>query len=59
MNFQELDFEGVYIVELKKEIDNRGFFVRSWDKKEFQENGLNSNLVQCNISFNKIPQYSI
>ena len=54
MNFQELDFEGVYIVELKKEIDNRGFFVRSWDKKEFQENGLNSNLVQCNISFNKI-----
>ena len=54
MNFQELDFEGVYCIELKKEMDNRGFFARSWDKKEFQEIGLNSNLVQCNISFNKI-----
>ncbi|QLH05794.1 dTDP-4-dehydrorhamnose 3,5-epimerase [Nitrosopumilus ureiphilus] len=53
MIFKELKFEGVFKVELEKIEDNRGFFSRSWDKKEFQENGLNSNLIQCNISFNK------
>jgi len=53
MNFIELEFKGSYIVEPKKIEDERGFFARSWDKKIFEEKGLNSNLVQCNISFNK------
>ena len=42
-----------YIVEPKKLEDERGFFARSWCEKEFRDRGLNSNLVQCNISFNK------
>ncbi len=54
MIFQEFGFEGVFKIELEKIEDNRGFFARSWDKKEFEENGLNSQLVQCNISFNQI-----
>lgn len=33
--------------------DERGFFTRSWCRKEFEAHGLNSNLVQCNTSFNK------
>ena len=33
--------------------DERGFFARSWDKNIFEQKGLNSNLTQCNISFNK------
>nr|WP_241697592.1 dTDP-4-dehydrorhamnose 3,5-epimerase [Mariprofundus sp. NF] len=32
--------------------DERGFFARSWCRDEFEEHGLNSNLVQCNISYN-------
>lgn len=32
--------------------DERGFFARSWCVKEFREDGLNPNLVQCNISGN-------
>jgi dTDP-4-dehydrorhamnose 3,5-epimerase len=33
--------------------DERGFFARSWCEREFREHGLNSELVQCSISFNK------
>src|SRR3990172_9627691 len=53
MNFKKTDFEGVFIIELEKQVDERGFFARSWDKKEFEINGLNSNLTQCNISLNQ------
>jgi len=53
MIFRELDFDGVYIIDLEKIVDNRGFFARAWDEKRFQGKGLDSNLVQCNISFNK------
>ncbi len=33
--------------------DERGFFARSWCQREFSEHGLNPNLVQCSISYNK------
>lgn len=33
--------------------DKRGFFARTWCKQEFEKYGLNSNIVQCNLSFNK------
>ena len=53
MIFKQLEIDGIYSIELEKIEDNRGYFARSWDKKEFDEHNLNSNLVQCNISFNK------
>ncbi|MCV0400961.1 MAG: dTDP-4-dehydrorhamnose 3,5-epimerase [Nitrosopumilus sp.] len=53
MKFKELSLKGVYLIELEKIEDERGFFSRSWDKKIFENKGLNSNLSQCNISFNK------
>ncbi|MHA7646500.1 dTDP-4-dehydrorhamnose 3,5-epimerase [Nitrosopumilus sp. S4] len=53
MNFVETTLEGCYVIEIEKISDDRGFFARSWDKKVFEKNGLDSNLVQCNISFNK------
>jgi dTDP-4-dehydrorhamnose 3,5-epimerase len=53
MIFNKTDFKGVFIIEIEKQTDERGFFARTWDKKKFEENGLNSKLVQCNISFNK------
>ena len=52
MKFTETKLKGSYIIELEKFEDERGFFARSWDRKEFEERGLNPNLVQCNISFN-------
>jgi dTDP-4-dehydrorhamnose 3,5-epimerase len=52
MIFSETKLKGSYIIELEKIEDERGFFARSWDKKEFEKNGMNSNLVQCNVSLN-------
>jgi len=33
--------------------DIRGFFSRIWDKKIFEQKGLETNWVQFSISFNK------
>ena len=53
MKFFETDLDDAYIIELDKLEDNRGFFVRTWDKKNFDERGLNSDLVQMSFSFSK------
>jgi dTDP-4-dehydrorhamnose 3,5-epimerase len=52
MLFYESALPGVFEIHLDPHADNRGFFARSWCRKEFDAHGLNSNLVQCNISFN-------
>lgn len=43
---------GVIGIELEPRADDRGFFARSWCQQEFEAQGLNSRLVQCNVSFN-------
>ena len=53
MIFKEADLKGVYIIEIEAIKDERGFFARSFCRKEFEKYGLNSNIVQCNISYNK------
>jgi dTDP-4-dehydrorhamnose 3,5-epimerase len=50
--FTETELDGAFLIEIEKKEDERGFFARSWDRKEFEEHGLNSNLVQCSISLN-------
>jgi dTDP-4-dehydrorhamnose 3,5-epimerase len=52
MKFIETKLKGAYLIEPDLIHDDRGFFARSWCQKEFTDNGLNPNLVQCNISFN-------
>ena len=53
MIFREMELKGAFVIELDKITDDRGFFARAWCRREFEEHGLNPNLVQCNISFNK------
>ena len=53
MIFNENKLKGSYIIDLEKINDERGFFSRSWDSQIFEEMGLNSNMKQCNVSFNK------
>ncbi len=53
MFFKEAKLRGGFIIELERLEDERGFFARAWCRREFESHGLNSNLVQCNISFNK------
>jgi dTDP-4-dehydrorhamnose 3,5-epimerase len=46
----ETPIEGLYIIEPTIYGDNRGFFMESWNKKEFEEIGLNMEFVQDNHS---------
>ncbi|ONN27377.1 dTDP-4-dehydrorhamnose 3,5-epimerase [Thermosipho affectus] len=45
--------EGLYIIEPTVFGDNRGFFMESWNKKEFSEIGLDIDFVQDNHSRSK------
>ena len=53
MIFHRTRLPGVVEIELDLRRDERGFFARSWCQKEFEAEGLNSNTVQCNVSFNE------
>lgn len=52
MIFQKTKLPGVFEIHLVPNVDERGFFARSWCQQEFEQQGLNPNLVQCSISFN-------
>lgn len=53
MIFQKMKLDNAYIIDLEKIEDHRGYFSRAWCKKEFQQWGLNANIVQTNLSSNK------
>ena len=52
MIFQETLLRGLYTIDLEPKTDERGFFARSWCRREFEQHGLNTDLVQCSVSFN-------
>ena len=53
MKFIETELRGAFLIEPEFLEDERGFFARTWCRKEFEQYGLNSDWVQCNISYNK------
>lgn len=53
MILHETQLLGAYVIELERREDERGFFARTWCQREFERYGLNSSLVQCNVSFNR------
>ena len=53
MKFTETKLQGAFIIAPDLIEDERGFFARTFCRREFEEQGLNPYLVQCNISFNK------
>jgi len=52
--FRETKLPGAFVIDLQKHEDERGFFARSWCRKEFEAHGLDPRTVQCNVSFNKV-----
>lgn len=50
MNFNKLGIEGLILIEPQVFEDDRGFFVESYNKKVFAENGINIDFVQDNHS---------
>ena len=53
MIFIETELKGAFIIEPEQLEDERGFFARTFDQKEFEAHGLNPRVAQCNISFNR------
>lgn len=52
MIFSETKLKGAYVIDIEPHKDHRGFFARTWCKNEFEIKSLNSDLVQCNLSYN-------
>lgn len=52
MIFSETKLKGSFLIEPERKEDQRGFFARTWCQQEFEDHGLNSELVQCSVSFN-------
>ncbi|MGN1373578.1 MAG: dTDP-4-dehydrorhamnose 3,5-epimerase [Candidatus Coproplasma sp.] len=53
MNFIKTEIDGVYVIEPKVFGDNRGYFMETYNERDFKENGLNYDFVQDNQSKSK------
>lgn len=53
MIFTETKLAGAFVIELERREDQRGFFARIFCQQEFEAHGLKTQVVQCNVSFNK------
>jgi dTDP-4-dehydrorhamnose 3,5-epimerase len=53
MKIQETSLKGNYLIDIKKQKDERGFFARFFCKKYFLEKRLNTQWVQINSSMSK------
>ena len=52
MIFHSTALQGAYIIKPEPRNDERGFFARSFCAREFAGHGLNSQMVNTNLSFN-------
>jgi dTDP-4-dehydrorhamnose 3,5-epimerase len=52
VTFRETALAGVWIVEPEPVTDRRGFFARTWCRREFAARGLDPALAQCSVSYN-------
>lgn len=53
MIFHAQPLAGLFLLELKPIKDDRGFFARSWCRREGESQGIECDFVQSNISYNK------
>ena len=54
MLFRRLDIPGLYLIELERMEDERGFFSRLFCTDTFQQHGLCTDYPQWSTSFNKL-----
>lgn len=52
MIFTETRLSGAFLLDLEPREDSRGFFARTFCRREFEAHGLKPDMVQCNLSFN-------
>jgi dTDP-4-dehydrorhamnose 3,5-epimerase len=53
LKFSPTPLGGVFVVELERLEDERGFFARSFCEDEFRAHGLRTDIAQCNVSWNR------
>ena len=53
MRFSETRLKGAYLVDIEPLEDARGFFARSWCRREFEERGLLPLLAQASLSYTR------
>jgi dTDP-4-dehydrorhamnose 3,5-epimerase len=53
MTFHQTKLHKTFEIRMEPHEDERGFFARAWCRQEFLEQGLNAELAQCSVSFNK------
>lgn len=51
--FTPLELPGAWRVELERHEDQRGFFARTFCRREFESAGLDPRVAQCSLSFNR------
>lgn len=44
---------GVFLIDLERHEDERGFFARAWCQREAAAHGIHHHWQQCNVSFNR------
>jgi dTDP-4-dehydrorhamnose 3,5-epimerase len=52
MIFKPTTVQGAFVIEPDRFDDDRGFFSKIWDVKEFQQHGLSTEFAQFNLAFN-------
>lgn len=52
MIFRETPLAGAWILEPERFADERGFFARTYCRRDFEERGLDPAVAQCSVSFN-------
>jgi dTDP-4-dehydrorhamnose 3,5-epimerase len=50
MIFTKTSLPGVVLVDIERQSDERGFFARTWCRREFAEQGLVAELAQASLS---------
>lgn len=52
MHIEPTSIPGVHVVEMERHADDRGFFARTWCRRELEAHGLDVDVVQCSLSHN-------
>jgi dTDP-4-dehydrorhamnose 3,5-epimerase len=53
VKFSETALAGAFVIDIDPVEDERGFFARTFCRREFEARGLNPDLAQCSVSFNR------
>lgn len=54
MRIEPTAIEGCVVVHPERFEDERGYFARAWDRDVFDRLGLNPEMVQCSLSYNRL-----